>query len=125
MCVTNCPSDPDYYGDYISKTCVLRCPNDTFASYNAVGTSTPRACVLSISCVGSMVADPVTGRCLSRCTTDPMYFAMNSTKLCGPVCINGSFADNTTGRCVAICPSPYFGVNSTLNFACVQYCPVH
>lgn len=124
MCVTNCPSDPDYYGDYGSKQCVLRCPPATFAAYNAVNTSSARVCVLSTSCPGSMVADPVNARCLSRCTLDPMYFAMNTTKLCGPVCVNSTFADNTTGLCVAICPSPYFGVNLTVaNFVCVQYCP--
>lgn len=70
------------------------------------------------------MADPVDNRCLPRCTSDPMYFAMPRTKLCGPNCFDGLFADNTTGLCVIQCPAPYFGDNSSSSyFTCVQYCP--
>ena len=73
--------------------------------------------------MGTMVADPTTNRCVARCSTDPMYFAMPDTKLCGPDCFDDLFADNTTGLCVTICPAPYYGVNSTTYYTCVQYCP--
>lgn len=122
-CVTECPSDPDYYADYASRTCVRRCPPNKFASNNSVTTSVTRMCVLSQDCMGSRVADPINSRCNPRCTIDPMYYAMPNTKLCGPDCFAGLFADNSTGLCVRVCPAPYFGVNSTTYFKCVQYCP--
>ena len=121
--MTECPSDPDYYAHYNSRTCVLRCPDGWFASNNSVTTSVTRYCAQSNRCVSPKVADPIFNRCSPRCTIDPMFYAMPDTKLCGPDCFSGLFADNTTGLCVTICPSPYFGVNSTPHFTCVQYCP--
>lgn len=121
--MNDCPTVPDYYGHYESRTCVIRCPDGRYASNNSVTTSTSRLCVMSKDCVGLLVADPINNRCNPRCTLDPMYFAMPKTKLCGPNCFEGRFADNTTGLCVTICPAPYFGVNSTVYFTCVQYCP--
>lgn len=54
-----------------------------------------------------------------------MYFAMPTTKLCGPYCTSSLFADNSTGLCVVQCPFPYFGVNTSVSghFYCTQYCP--
>lgn len=116
-CVLKCPSDPDYYSDWSTKSCVISCPPGTFAE------NYTRMCISSISCVTPMVADPINNRCVTRCTIDPMYFAMPDTKLCGPLCFNNLFADNTTGLCVPGCPAPYFGVNNIANFKCVQFCP--
>ena len=54
-----------------------------------------------------------------------MYFVMPNTNVCGPVCTAGSglFAYNDTNECRQDCPAPYYGVNSTTNYICVEYCP--
>ena len=75
------------------------------------------------NCQNETVADPFSRRCLERCPSNPMYFVMPDTNLCGPECFDGLFADNTTNECVESCPSPYYGVNSITYFVCVQYCP--
>lgn len=69
------------------------------------------------------MADPLTYRCVDQCSKVPMYFVMRSTNLCGSVCFDQLFALNDTNECVESCPAPYFGVNTSANFYCIEYCP--
>lgn len=108
---------PDYYSDALNQKCVKNCTPGTFADWDS------RHCVDALNCTGNKVADPLTYRCIDQCSKIPMYFAMPSTNVCGPVCIDGLFAHNDTNKCIESCPAPYFGVNSSSNYYCIEYCP--
>ena len=59
MCVPVCPTNPDYYGDNVTRKCVYNCSNTTFA-------------------------DPTTRRCVTTCPDG--YFGQNSSRRCVQEC---------------------------------------
>jgi hypothetical protein len=88
LCVELCPAYPDTYADNSTVSCVLRCSNGSYAD------SARRVCLPPLNCSDTLIADPISGRCVLQCTKDPMYYLTVETNLCGATCNNGSFAYN-------------------------------
>ena len=83
--MTDCPSNPNYFAHWESRTCVTLCPwTDTTYYY----------------------ADNYTRTCVADCPTDDNgTFRDPIIRVCMPVCSGLQYADNSTGDCVATCPS--------------------
>ena len=80
MCVKQCPSDPDLYGDPNSGFCESTCTNGYF-KYG------------------------VTRMCVSSCAT---YSLFEYNDECVKFCPDGYYA-NSTNNCITPCPSTLFG----------------
>lgn len=153
LCVTLCPTNPDYYSQagYCTPTCV----NSTYADYQAnrtclakctispkvlYGTSTFR-CIEAVlcgpglfgdnttqtctACPGTALpfGDNITSQCVKNCSMT--YYGDTTLRLCVLVCnlTRGEYADNITGTCTSFCSLGTFGVNSTAAPVCQKSCP--
>ena len=96
LCVTKCPSYPNYFANLINKTCDAFCPTETWAD------DAQRVCVTI--CTNNTFAENTTFRCLSECLKSPITFADTNTWRCVSKCPDGWFADNLTFTCVQKCP---------------------
>jgi hypothetical protein len=84
-CVILCPetSTTKYYADNSTRTCVDTCPNSTPA------TTTYRDSIIRICmpiCSGLQYSDDSTGNCVSICPYSPDYYGQLSSKKCVPQC---------------------------------------
>jgi hypothetical protein len=62
LCVDRCPAYPDYFADNNTVSCVFRCTSGYYAD-------TPRrVCLPALNCSDTTIADPISGRCVLRCT---------------------------------------------------------
>ncbi len=100
----------------MNQKCVKNCTGGAYADNDT------RSCLAALDCSDDTVADPLTHRCVNQCSKVPMYFVMPSTNVCEPSCVDGLFAFNDTNKCLDACPAPYFGVNSSANYYCIEYC---
>ena len=123
VCVDVCPTYPDLFGDIVTKTCVLACPNETTGSQNYYADFSTRQCVKVCPQIPALFARNDTRRCVSECP-DKSY-ADNYTRKCVLNCSltpGQTYADNSTNRCVTACPTQpdYFASNQT--YECVSLC---
>lgn len=123
MCVTKCPSNPDFYGEVSSKRCVLSCQSGFYAH------PIDRLCV-SV-CLAPYFADPSSLLCVLNCPMHEFSYGddFNATnRRCVSGCTNYSgvmyYADPTTKKCVIQCPrlpKLMYGVDATNK--CEYKCP--
>jgi hypothetical protein len=63
QCVAVCPRFPRfYYGDNMTRTCVLQCPNDTY------GDPANNLCVSGLGCSSGTFGDDLTNTCVGMCS---------------------------------------------------------
>jgi hypothetical protein len=107
--VRECPELPDLFADNTTYRCVLRCPDDFWASNITTTGVTNRECVsmCPIDPTGKYYyADNHTGRCVLNCPINLMTYSDKVSRRCVAVCpevgINGvrTYADDSTKRCV-------------------------
>lgn len=114
LCVTLCPTNPDYYSQagYCTDTCV----NGTFADYQA-----NRSCLTKCSISPKVLYGTSTFRCVEAVLCGPGLFGDNSTQLCS-ACTGPTlpFGDNITSQCVKNCSLTYYG--DTHLHLCVLQC---
>lgn len=103
MCVLICPNSPNYFGDNVTQSCVLTCPNITVRD-----PQNKRRCVN-----------------ITQCSTSPLYlYGDNLKNLCVVAlnCSDGYYADNNTHQCVTTCPGPTLYYADNVTKQCVAYC---
>lgn len=125
-CVSQCPSDPDYYaynvtlsnGVLVEGLCVLLCPMLPVAFYRHEPT---RECLPTCP-APNYFRDESTLRCVTQCP--PYFYAEVINQICVAncginlkyayqgicynICPNNTNADPTTYLCVDTCPFGYF-----------------
>lgn len=111
-CVNECPSTPDLYG-YQNNDCRPQCPTGWFAE------NFTRTCVqvcpnISLLYLNESWADPLLGRCVSRCSALSYSYTNTTDNVCVTVCPTGYFASTLTQACVLSCPNGTFAHISTM-----------
>ena len=136
-----CPSTPAYFGDQVTKRCLLACPENTFSFFNnthriCVTYCPPRTFIGVTNTVVNLYADNSTWQCVTVCPSTPNYFAFahpsdttirTCVSTCPLVSVGGTptyyFADVMTRSCTTVCPwSNMTTYGDPLTFLCTKNC---